>query len=297
MASLDNTIGLLFDAVAWFYFRTYLRRDSWWIKSLVAFVILCDTCQQAILTVYSYVIKNFGNPAILDHVFSTLIIEIFFSDFIAIAVQLFYCYRVYRLSKGNWIACGSLAILSLGSFRLDSFTRRLKIQTYTELATLKTLSMTCNIAAAVTDALISVVLVYYLYISKTGFGKTDDMINRLPNSIHAWLIHTFGAGLPTSFCALAACISISAWPQTFIYIFWFLLLYTNTLLVTLNTRDYIRSISAPGTMQDIHLTRQTSGQPTQGSDAIAIRIDTTSDTQRDFDRKIPDGSERSVTRE
>jgi hypothetical protein len=39
--------------------------------------------------------------------------------------------------------------------------------------------MTCNIAAAVTDALISVVLVYYLYISKTGFGKTDDMINRL----------------------------------------------------------------------------------------------------------------------
>jgi len=309
MANLDNTIGVLFDAVvisaalygagclqAWFYFRTYLKRDSGWIQSLVAFVIVCDTCQQAILTAcaYSYLIKNFANPAILDHVFSTLIIEIFFSNFIAIAVQLFYCYRVYRVSNRNWIASGFLAFISVGSFLalLVYSIKALKIQTYEELAKLKTLSMSCNIAAAVTDALISAVLVYYLYISKTGFGKTDDMINRL-------IAFTFNTGLPTSFCALAACISINAWPQTFIYIFWFLLqgrFYTNTLLVTLNTRDYIRSASATGTIQDIPLSGQTSTHNTH-RDTIAIRIDTVSAIRRDFDRKVENGSdgERSVT--
>ncbi|KAJ7685993.1 hypothetical protein B0H17DRAFT_1204542 [Mycena rosella] len=138
-----------------------------------------------------------------------------------------------------------------------------EMNTYTELATLKMLSMSCNIAAAVTDALISLVLVYYLYISKTGFVKTDDMLNRL-------IASTFNIGLPTSICALAACIpvhwyqysprfsfqpQINASPQTFIYIFWFLLpanaVYTNTLLVILNTRDYIRAASAPGMVEEI----------------------------------------------
>ncbi|KAJ7445090.1 hypothetical protein FB451DRAFT_70003 [Mycena latifolia] len=306
MATLDNTLGLLFDAVvisaalygagclqAWFYFRTYLKRDSWYIKSLVVFVIVCDTCQQAILTacVYSYVVTNFANPAILDHVFSTLIIEVFFSSFIALSVQLFYCYRVYRLSDGSWIASGSLAIISLGSFvTLFVYSvRALGISTYTELTTLKTLSMSCNITAAVADALISLVLVYYLYISKTGFVKTDDMLNRL-------IAFTFNTGLPTTFCALAACISINAWPQTFIYIFWFLLqgrFYTNTLLVTLNTRDYIRTVSSAGTIQEIQLTEAATAPQ---ADAIAIRIDTTSVVQDDLDQKSLARSDRSVTR-
>ncbi|KAJ7436862.1 hypothetical protein B0H11DRAFT_2108832 [Mycena galericulata] len=306
MATLDNTIGVLFEAVvisaalygagclqAWFYFRTYIKRDSLWIKFLVTFVIVCDTCQQAILTAcaYSYLITNFANLAILNHIFSTLIIEIFFSDFIALAVQLFYCYRVYRMSNGNLVVSGFLATLSLGSFvALFVYTiKALKISTYTELATMKALSMSCNIAAAVTDALISAVLVYYLYISKTGFAKTDDMLNRL-------IAFTFNTGLPTTFCALAACISINVAPQTFVYIFWFLLqgrFYTNTLLVTLNTRDYIRSVSAPGTIQEIQLTDASAHSPSQG-DAIAIRIDRMSVIHQDFDRKMLQ-SEQSPT--
>ncbi|KAJ7174152.1 hypothetical protein C8R43DRAFT_1205284 [Mycena crocata] len=317
MATLDNTLGLLFDAVvisaalygagclqAWFYFRTYLKRDSWWIKSLVAFVIVCDTCQQALLTgvaacVYTYVISNFANPDILNDVVSTLIIEIFFSDFIAIAVQLFYCYRVYRLSNRSLIASGVLAIISLGSFvsLLVYSIKALRIPTYTGLAELKTLSFSCNIVAAIADALISVVLVYYLYISKTGFGKTDDMINRL-------IAFTFNTGLPTSFCALAASIAINVWPHTFLYMFWFLLqgrFYTNTLLVTLNTRDYIRAAAAPGTIQEYPLTMTGTPEflhPPQ-ADAIAIRIDRSSVIRpdfvnQDFDQKSRARSEGSV---
>ncbi|KAJ6573818.1 hypothetical protein DFH09DRAFT_1151172 [Mycena vulgaris] len=294
--TLDNTLGMLFNAVvisaalygagclqAWFYFRTYFRRDSWWIKSLVAFVTVCDTFQQAIVTAcaYTYLVTNFTNEAVLGRVVNTLIIEIFFENFIALAVQLFYCYRVYRVSKGNWIASGFLAMVSIGSFvALFVYTvKALNIHTFEQLATLKTLSMSCNIAAAATDALISLVLVYYLYVSKTGFEKTDDMINRL-------IAFTFNTGLPTSFCALAACISINVSPATFIYIFWFLLqgrFYTNTMLVTLNTRDYVRSASAHGTVQDIPLRGQGSLRPADLP--IAIRMDTTQLTHKDFDQK------------
>ncbi|KAJ6503669.1 hypothetical protein C8R45DRAFT_1091449 [Mycena sanguinolenta] len=143
------------------------------------------------------------------------------------------------MSIGTFLA---LLVLAVKASDID-----LKIQTHAE-----TLSMTCNIAATVTDALISIVLAYYLYISKTGFRQTDDLINRL-------IAFTFNTGLPTTFCAVATCISISVWPQTFIYIFWFILqgrFYTNTLLVTLNMRDYIRSAAAPATIQDIPLEGQ-----------------------------------------
>ncbi|KAJ7644947.1 hypothetical protein FB45DRAFT_899007 [Roridomyces roridus] len=298
MATLDNTIGCLFDAVvvsaalygtgclqAWYYFRSYAKRDPWYIQALVAFVTVCDTAQQAILTAcaYTYIVTNFGNPAILDVVVNTLIIEIFFSNFISVAVQLFYCYRVYRLSNRNLIPTTFLSVLSIGSFiSLFVYTvKALKITTFAELTTLKTLSMSCNIIAAVTDVLISVVLVYYLYISKTGMTKTDDMINRL-------IAFTFNTGMPTSLCAIAACVGINVSPETFIYIFFFLLqgrFYTNTLLVTLNTRDYIRSVVAPGSVQEFRLEnaggsgRDRSGggmmvpQPNHHESGIAIRIE------------------------
>ncbi|KAJ7160382.1 hypothetical protein C8R46DRAFT_1286143 [Mycena filopes] len=304
MATLDNTIGLIFQATvisaalygagclqAWFYFRTYLKRDSCWVKFLVTFVVVCDTCQQAILTAstYSYLITNFANPAILNHVarqdafFSTFVIQIYFSDFIALAVQLFYCYRVYRVSNGSWLASGCLAVFSVGTFAILFVysTKALKMSTYTELITLKTLSMSGNIAATVTDALISAFLIFYLYISKTGYEGTDDLINRL-------IAFTFNTGLPPTICALLGCISINAWPDTYIYIFWGLLqsrCYTNTLLVSLNTRDYIRAISGPGSIQEIHLTTQSPRHLSHRESTIAIRIDTTSSVQRDLDHK------------
>ncbi|KAJ7488235.1 hypothetical protein FB451DRAFT_1553678 [Mycena latifolia] len=187
MATLDNTFGVLYQTVvisaalygagclqAWYYFRTY-RNDLRWIKFLVAFVIVCDTAQQAIITAKSIM--------------------------------------------------------------------ALQLSTFAELASLKTLTIACNIAAAVTNVLISAFLVYYLYILKRGDDKTDDIINRL-------IAFAFNTGLPTSLCSVAACIAMTVAPQTFIYTFWTIIqgrFYTNSLLVTLNTRNYVRSVIAPST--------------------------------------------------
>ncbi|KAJ6522004.1 hypothetical protein B0H19DRAFT_1203318 [Mycena capillaripes] len=259
MATLDNTFGVLYQTVvisaalygagclqAWYYFRTY-RNDLRCIKFLVAFVIVCDTAQQALTTasVYSYTITNFGNPSVRNHLFSTLIIQIFFKDMIAVPVQLFYARRVYRLSDGNWIASGLIAFLSIGSSGayFAKSILALPLSTISELASLKTLTIACNIAAALTNVLISAFLVYYLYILKRGDSKMNDLINRL-------IAFAFNTGLPTSLCSVAACIAMTVAPHTFIYMFWTIIqgrFYTNSLLVTLNTRNYVRSVIAPST--------------------------------------------------
>ncbi|KAF8145799.1 hypothetical protein K438DRAFT_1991476 [Mycena galopus ATCC 62051] len=61
--------------------------------------------------------------------------------------------------------------------------------------------MSCNIATAVTDALITSVLIYYLATAKTGLKRTNDMINCL-------IAFTFNTGIPTSLCGVAACIAV-----------------------------------------------------------------------------------------
>ncbi|KAJ7490113.1 hypothetical protein B0H11DRAFT_1015191 [Mycena galericulata] len=227
MPTIHNTLGILFDATvvsatlygvgclqAWLYFRNHSRRDSYRLKCLVAFVLVCDTAQQAILTacVYTYIITNFGNPDVLSHLVKTLVIEVFFENFIALAVQFFYCYRVFRLSNGNWAISGCLAMISLGSFvALLVYSIKTLLTKIADLGAAKTLSMNCNIATAVTDVLITSVLIYYLATAKKGLKQTDHMINRL-------IAFTFNTGIPTSLCGVAACVAINVSPDTFIYI-------------------------------------------------------------------------------
>lgn len=61
--------------------------------------------------------------------------------------------------------------------------------TFAEFASLKTLSMSINIMAAVTDVVISLCLVYLLRLSanRSGFKRTNDMINRM-------IVFTFNTG-------------------------------------------------------------------------------------------------------
>ncbi|KAJ7804080.1 hypothetical protein B0H14DRAFT_3883718 [Mycena olivaceomarginata] len=102
---------------------------------------------------------------------------------------------------------------------------------------LEPLSITSMTLTAVTDVAISVSMVFLLQASKTGYKRTTDLINRL-------MIFTFNTGLPTAISAILCTVTIILWPNTFLFIFFFLLLahlYTNSLLVTLNSRDYIKA--------------------------------------------------------
>ncbi|KAJ3998094.1 hypothetical protein F5050DRAFT_1710780 [Lentinula boryana] len=76
----------------------------------VGFILICDTLQVGILTAC-------GKDSFIIHMSScTLIIEIFFSDAIALAVQMFYCWRIWRLSQGSYLVVIPLVLLSWAAF-------------------------------------------------------------------------------------------------------------------------------------------------------------------------------------
>ncbi|KAJ7091386.1 hypothetical protein B0H15DRAFT_835807 [Mycena belliarum] len=303
-STLDNTYGLLYIAVVvsaslygagllqfWMYIRKYHSKDPLIVKGLVVAVIVCDTIQQAMLchAVYTYLVTSIGKPTILPSVVNTLMIELFFSCAIATMVQQFYCWRIYKIGQSaimagavslvSWTSCATLTVYSIKAVQLNELS---------QVITLEKLSIAANSLSAGTDVLISVVLVVLLQSVKTGFKRSTDLINRL-------MVFTFNTGLPTSICALIATICIAAFPNTFLYIFFFLLLgrlYTNSLLVTLNSREYIKSSSQAGSREQYSL--ENSGRPRiptapPGRDAITIRIET--DTMQDFRNDLKNSSQ------
>ncbi|KAJ7116963.1 hypothetical protein C8R44DRAFT_738828 [Mycena epipterygia] len=120
---------------------------------------------------------------------------------------------------------------TLVQLAFDAFSKKLTSQSQ-----IKMVIITNGLSAAV-DVMISVILAILLQSSKTGFKESMVLINRL-------MAFTFATGLPTSSFALLAAVSIGAFPQIQLYVCFCILpgrLYTNSLLVTLNSREYIRS--------------------------------------------------------
>ncbi|KAJ7176716.1 hypothetical protein C8R46DRAFT_1077119 [Mycena filopes] len=249
---IDNTYGLLFIVAVvsaclygvgilqfWMYIRKYHSKDRLVLKLLVITVSVCDTFQQGLLchAVYKYLVSSISDPSILPSVVKSLIIELFFSFAIATLVQQFYCWRILKIGKSRILA-GVVSLVCWASTlsTLVYTSKALRLATFEELISLKPISIAGNVLSAVADVTISIVLIILLHSAKTiGFKRTTDLINRL-------MVFTFNTGLPTSVSALLSAISVAALSNTFLYIFFFLLLgrlYTNSLLVTLNCREYI----------------------------------------------------------
>ncbi|KAJ6588251.1 hypothetical protein B0H19DRAFT_1247942 [Mycena capillaripes] len=198
---------------AWFYYQKYWRKDPMMNKLMVGFVLLCDTWHL--------------NPQAFDRVVKTFVIEVYPSTLIALVV------RKYAFIEGSH---GQELTADLKLLRIP-YLSPVKLDAMADLLAVKNIAMAVDITGAVVDTLISVIMVYLLHSQKGANRKTIDLLNRL-------IIFTFAAGVPTSICALASAISVAASPDTMTYMFWFLMLgslYTNSLMVILNARDYIRS--------------------------------------------------------
>ncbi|KAL4255166.1 DUF6534 domain-containing protein [Pleurotus pulmonarius] len=251
---IDNTFGAAFVGVivaavlhgvscaqAWYYFTH--QNDKWFVKTLVSLVILFDTIHQILIshTVYTYLVTNYNNPDQLQLLVWSVLVEVLFNGFTAFLVQSFLARRVWQLSGRNIWLTGLVAFLVLSEFGcvLAFAALSLRFTTYMELATLKELSITVNALGAAGDVVIAFSLCVLLHRSRTGFQRSDSMINKL-------IIFAVNTGVLTSLCAIASLISIAVAPTTFLYIaFFFCLgrLYSNSLLATLNARKMIRAAS------------------------------------------------------
>ncbi|KAJ3735531.1 hypothetical protein DFJ43DRAFT_1058122 [Lentinula guzmanii] len=242
--------------------------------------MIADTLHQALIahTVYTYLITNFGNALELGNTVWSLLAEVLVNGFTAVFVQSFLAHRVWQLSNGNmWISIPAYLLVaaefvSVFVFAVIGLTR---VHTFVELAEiLKGLSITVNVLAAVGDTYIAGLLTLLLHTSRTGFRRSDSIINKL-------IIFSINTGALTSLCAIASMLSILLAPETFIYISFFFCmgrLYANSLLATLNVRSLIRkegssNVQASGDTGSIPLGAYNTSVFNPPS-AISVKIDT-----------------------
>ncbi|TRM56904.1 hypothetical protein BD626DRAFT_571228 [Schizophyllum amplum] len=293
VATLDNTLGMLFNSVVltgllqmWHYYRHYAAKDGWFLRCLVIGIFCVDTAQQGMYSasVYWYCVTTHGDPTALAVLDAKLAQQVMLIGILALTVQLFYCYRVFLLSRRNYFVAGFLTVVALGTFAVTTtyYGYTTKYTMFADLANIKSLSISINVTSAVMDVMISSSMVFFLHTSKTGFKRSNDVLNRL-------IVFTFNTGIPTSAAAIWSLIAINAWPDTFIYMLTFFIegrLYTNCLMVTLNSRANLKSALSGSSGENYTMSSRDrsgqlpSGQRLNGSNAIAIRIDTTKQMDR-----------------
>ncbi|KAF9450687.1 hypothetical protein P691DRAFT_757924 [Macrolepiota fuliginosa MF-IS2] len=235
LPSVENTLGVALVGVivagifygvsilqAYFYYTH--QTDPWSIKLLVGLVMFFETIHQVLIihTVYAYLILHYGRPEMLNRLVWSLLVEVLFNGFTALMVQSFLTMQVWRLSNRRpWIT-GIAALLVAGEFAFT--TLALRLETYTELTHLKSLSIAVNALTAAGDILIATTLCIILRQSRMGFRRSDMI----------WYI----------VYSLVCCRVVGLARQTFFYIMFFFCigrLYSNSLPATLNLRKKIRA--------------------------------------------------------
>ncbi|KAF9648463.1 hypothetical protein BDM02DRAFT_3096478 [Thelephora ganbajun] len=167
--------------IQWYNYYTSGYKDPWYTRLLVAWVLFLDTFHTAAATymLWEFVIPNFGKPEIFVHlpwpypttpIFSTA----------SVPVQIFLAYRIKGLSH-SWILFAVLAAFSLaqGACGFAGGVLATINPDPAHFSALLPLANSWISIAVFVDVSITVSLFYFLRRSKTGFKRTDNVIERL----------------------------------------------------------------------------------------------------------------------
>ncbi|KAI1789990.1 hypothetical protein LXA43DRAFT_1095894 [Ganoderma leucocontextum] len=222
---------------AYIYFRKS-REDNTHvvIRSFVAILFILDTVSLALTVqvLYEYVVTDFGQPLLLLDVPRSLVFFQVISVLIATLVQLFFAYRIWALSKRNVLLVGIIRYaLSHPGWYCLWFHSDI---TYFNLLSTRILGGLASGLGVLCDIFIVLALCYYLNSKRTGFKRTDSMIDHL-------IVYAINRGILTAICQAGHMISIAAFPgHSYFFVFGLLesKFYCNTLLATLNAQKAMR---------------------------------------------------------
>ncbi|THU88451.1 hypothetical protein K435DRAFT_761823, partial [Dendrothele bispora CBS 962.96] len=254
ITDIQSTIGPMFLGMAiglalwgvsciqtWYYYDNY-KRDTLYMKTLVALVFISDTIHQGIICwiIYRYTISFFGDVVHVQSVDKGIYIEVLFNAFTGTMVQCFFTYRIWQFRKQT-VLISVISLLILGelavslAYALQGLVEDL--DDFAKIRKLKGLSMSINVLAAVGDLMICGSICRMLNSSKTGHAWSNHALNRL-------MIFSVNTGLVTSICACCSLLFILVLDEKyFVYAcFYFIIgrLYSNSFLATLNARRRIR---------------------------------------------------------
>ncbi|KAJ6588660.1 hypothetical protein B0H19DRAFT_1100528 [Mycena capillaripes] len=209
--------------------------DPRWIRMVVTALLLVDTTHSMIgvYELWHLCVSNFNNPDILATVDFTIPFTAVAVSTSGVITQIFLGHRVLQLTKSKPLVI-ILAVLSTGGF-VSGCIAGIKSGIIRDIAKFGQIVplVTCWLSLlSFVDLFITAILIYVLSRSKTGFHRTDTIINRLIRG-------AIQTGLFASIFALGDLFSFIFAPNTTFYaMFAFPIgrIYTNTLLNTLNAR-------------------------------------------------------------
>lgn len=258
MGEMDETFGATFIGTivatllygimtlqTYIYWARYVN-DSTFDRMFVLVLWIVDTFQLVCIChmEYYYVITNYANPTALQFNNWSLNTEVGLTAVITFMVQGFFAQRAWFFTKrvGSrftttrrtqilGVVIGFVSLTQL-AFGLSSFAMTWVLGRFSRFIEYRWLVGVWLGSAALGDILVVYMLSTALMTQRTGFGRTDALINKL-------LRYTVNTGLLTSIIAVVDLIAFCTMNNLIHLGFNFMLgkLYTNTLLATLNARD------------------------------------------------------------
>lgn len=224
--------GIMITQV-YLYFYTG-KKDRTWLKCIVLFLFLADTVNAIFNLVYVYdaLVINFNNVQYLataNWIFATIPAM---TGIISSCVQLCYAWRIKVITNNIWavtfiIVCATISMLaSIGTSIAVEI-----VSIFSEFVRFKVVATIWLVAAILADVCIATSLTHHLQKHKTGFGATDDMLDRI-------IRLTVQTGSTTAICAFVH-LTLYLADKTGIHLIFGVplsKLYTNSLMSSLNAR-------------------------------------------------------------
>lgn len=227
--------------------------DSSTTRFIVAATWVLDTLQVSFMchAMYYYLITNWGVPTSLDSIVWSSPMSALVNSFVVTLVQLFFARQIYYLCRHQlrWLVIVSIIVLVLAYFGFSMGT--VVIAFVTDEGPFPPsfafhAAILSQAAGAVCEVLITTSLCKLLYGSSSGsaFPRTKRLLNTL-------LVYAVNRCLLTLFVVIAALAATvdnqDGWVMGLNFISG--KLYANSLLSSLNTRQYLQSLGS-GTKSD-----------------------------------------------
>ncbi|KAI0648729.1 hypothetical protein C8Q79DRAFT_946776 [Trametes meyenii] len=217
------------------YFRFY-PNDILSLKLLVILVLVLDIAHSisSMHICYFYLVSNYFHPQRLWNSvwsFRMIILEM---GLLIIVAHCFYARRLYLLANKNVIPAIMIGLLLGAELALcitatvDSY-RSVSFHNFEHYSWVMWGILS---VAVVVDIFATTALTYYLRKSRTGFVKTDSIVDIL-------MVYTINTGLSTSITTIASLICAILMPKNLVYSAILVVgtkMYANSLLAVLNSR-------------------------------------------------------------
>lgn len=251
MGDYDLTVGTLLIGI---FFNTYLYGlvsyqfaayhragydDGKLVKLMILFLFLLDTFHSGavIYMAWYYVVTNYNNPDVLSIELWPYMFTPIGTALSALLTQTFLAVRIWRFGRSR-ILIGIIGALAVPCFVLGMACgiKAWNIKYMAQMVSITNLATAWLVSQVTVDTIVTVSMTYMLSKSRTGFQKTDNVINRLIRG-------AVQTGLFAGIFSLGDMITFLLWPETNLYGMFAIpigRIYTNTLLDTLLSRHDLR---------------------------------------------------------